>query len=307
MNKSFYFGLALLFLSYFQFLVPQASINLLVLITAWSLFMLGIVFISEGITLKFKNYSLLKTLFKSKRNLISYLALSTLGGILLEIYAQWLGKLWIYPYLNTHLYFLVFTLGFAMYWLMIVESYLAAKAILDKLRKGKKLVTKYYKREGYIYNYFGLFGPLLLAGATLGLYIDYSTVGTYYFSVNEILNYKVNFIFVLLAFIGLVFIFEFVEYRKRKTSFLKDLLHEYPVPLFSILFAFLVTALIMETVNTPNNFWVYLNWPYEHITFAGLPVSMLLAWPLHYLGFLSMFRAFSDENSVEIWRGDLIK
>ncbi len=63
----------------------------------------------------------------------------------------------------------------------------------------------------------------------------------------------------------------------------------------------------METVNTTHGFWVYINWPYQNIRFLGLPVTMLLAWPLHYLGFLSLFRSLSDDTSVEILRGDLLE
>jgi|SRR3989344_249981 len=307
MNKVFYLGITLLLLSYFQYFFDENSVNLTILVIAWSMFMLGVSFVCEGITHKFKGISLLKVLFMNRKNLFSYVIVSTFGAILLEAYAQWLGKLWIYPYLNTFIYFLVFVLGFALYWLMIVETYIAAKVLLDHIYKGRHYVTKPYKFERILYYVLASVGIALIMFGTVSLISDYQNYGGYSFSINEITDYKVNFLYILSTFIGVVFVLELFEYTQHKTSFIKDLLHEYPIPFYSILIAFSVTALIMETENIPHHFWIYINWPYENIKFLGLPVSMFLAWPLHYLGFLSLFRAFTKEDSQEIWRGDLIK
>lgn len=74
----------------------------------------------------------------------------------MEGVAQWLGKLWFYPYFNTYKYAVFFILGFGFYWLMIAESYLATKAILDFSRKGERLVRNYYPFEAPFYKALGL-------------------------------------------------------------------------------------------------------------------------------------------------------
>jgi hypothetical protein len=62
----------------------------------------------------------------------------------------------------------------------------------------------------------------------------------------------------------------------------------------------------MESQNIPVGLWVYTNWPLPGANILGLPLLIFLCWPLHYIAFLSLFRALSDRESRELWRGDLI-
>lgn len=221
--------------------------------------------------------------------------------------AQWLGKLWIYPYWSAYFYAFIFIPGFSAYLLMIAESYLATKALFDYLRRGRKTITSYKSFEYKLYKPLGLTGILLIVFSLIMIIANYAKNGGYIFNINQATNIKVGFVYILTIFVGIWFMLESVEFIRKKTSLLKDIFHSYFTPALAILTSSLVLAIIMETQNIPKGFWVYTNWPLDHIKFLGLPITMLMAWPLHYIAILSFFRAFTGSESDEIWKGDLLK
>lgn len=311
MNRNFYKGIIFLLLSYLQFLLPTELVtfrNLTILNLA---FMLGVIYICEGVILKLKNKSLLHEIRKNTKNLIAFVAISTVGGILLDGIAKWLGKLWIYPYYDVHSYLLLFIPGFAIYWLMIVESYLATKAVIDYYHKGKLIIGHSFSFEKSFYKYLGVVGLVITIISLVFIISDYYKYGGYIFDSRDILsvtdNFQINFLYIIFLFIGLWFSLEFIEYLRKKTSLLKDIIHHYFSPLSSILIGSFLLAIIMETENVPLGYWIYTNWPLEQIRLFGLPLMIYVAWPLHYILFLSLFRAFTQKESDEIWKGDLIK
>lgn len=311
MNKEFYIGIAFLVVSYLQFLFPTESANFLNLTILNLAFMLGIIHICEGTTIKLKNKSIFREIRRNAKNLIVFVTISTVGGIFLDGIAKWLGKLWVYPYWNFYIYLLFFIPGFAIYWLMIVESYLATKAIVDYLHKGKQIVGRYFAFEKYLYKFFGVAGLVLTAFAIIAIYINWYQSGGYIADLRDIYsvteNYKIFFLYVIILFFGFWFLFEFIEYSRKKTSLVKDIAHHYFSPIVSIFLGSFFLAIIMETQNAPLGYWVYTNWPLQNFHLFELPILMYFAWPLHYILFLSLFRAFSQKESDEIWRGDLIK
>jgi hypothetical protein len=104
-----------------------------------------------------------------------------------------------------------------------------------------------------------------------------------------------------LVFLGFWFILEAVEYFRKESSLLSDLLRGYVNPLIAIIVASFTLAIVMETQNDINHFWLYTNWPLADFKFLNLYGLMLLAWPLHYIFFLSLFRALSKTESKKIF------
>lgn len=287
MNPKFYIGILFFLLSYFQFLLPGNLIDFRTLSFFWFLFMLGIVYIGDGVTQKIYNKSLLHTLFKNKKNTILFLLISIAGGLLLEGTAQWLGKLWIYPYFNGYIYSLGIIFGFGLYWLMITESYLGTKAVIDYLSKGKHTVKAPLKLEAIIYRFIGAAGIILVPLSIFLILKDYSTQGGYSFDIASPVEYKVNFVYVILIFLGAWFILEYIEYYRKKTSLLKDIFHNYFSPIIAIVIASFFLAIIMETENILHGYWIYTNWPLPHIQIFWIACHDVscLAPALHSLPF----------------------
>ena len=311
LDRKFYIGLIFFTVSYLQFLLPSELVNFKNLTILNLAFMLGIIYICEGITLKLKNQSIHHEIRKNTKNLIAFVVVSTAGGILLDGIAKWLGKLWIYPYWDFYTYLFLFIPGFAIYWLMIVESYLATKAIIDYFHGGRQIVGKSFGFEKYLYKFLGIVGIGFITISIIFIASNWYQDGGYIADLRDVSsiteNFKTNFSYLIFLFLGLWFSLEFIEYSRKKTSLIKDIAHHYFSPLTSILIGSLLLAIIMETQNAPLGYWIYTNWPLQNFQLFGLPILMYFAWPLHYILFLSLFRAFTQKESDEIWRGDLIK
>lgn len=311
MHIKFYLGIIFFLLSYLQFLLPIEWVNIITLTFCYLFFMLGIIFISEGITLKLKNKSLLNEILKNAKNLFAFIGISILGGVLFEGVLKWFGKLWVYPYFSMSFYLGIFIAGFAMYWLMVIESYLAVKTAIDYFRKGRQKVGRPFAFEERLYKFLGILGLSITIFTSIFIFIDYQNSDLALFSesdlVNITANYKASILYFFLLFAGFWFILEFIEYSRKKTSLLKDIIHNYFSPISAILIGSFILAVVMEVENIPLGYWIYTNVPLAEIKFIGLPILMFIGWPLHYILFLSLFRALTQKESDEIWSGDKIK
>jgi len=307
----FTIGMGMIIFSFLTFLIPQKDFNFFNSFLLYYLFCVGVIIISEAITLKYAKFSLFHKIVSSKRNLISFIMASTVCGFLFELIANFFGKLWIYPYWSLLFYIVIFVLGFAFYWLVICESYLATKYLLDLFSKGKKYVTKPFRYEKKLFNLIGIFGIIFLILSVVFVCVDYSSKKMPLFGVEDLTsvtnNYVPPFFIMIILFFGLWFTLEYIQHYEKKTSLIKDIIHNYKSPLLAILICCFVLGTAMELQNVPIQYWTYTNWPFQEITFLGFPLIVLFIWPLHYIPFLSLFRAVSDKASSDIWCGDLIK
>lgn len=304
MDKYFWSGIVLLIISVFQIFVPEEFTSGRWITLFWAAFKIGIILIGESLTIRIQNKSLISVIIQSRRNIFGFVVASILGAIMLDGVAQWLGNLWIYPFWNHTIYAVLFVPGFALYWLTIVESYLGTKAVVENIFKGKKAPTgeEYFRYEKYFYKILGVLGPIMLIASLYSIINQYQLQGGFAIDVVSELDYNISFLYILGLFIGLFFIFEYIEYWEKKTSIMKDILHKFYPPLIAIFLTCLWLAPAMELLNLHHLYWEYVNWPFQEFQALGLPVTMLLAWPLHYIAFLSLYRVLTDKQSSEIWR-----
>lgn len=196
--------------------------------------------------------------------------------------------------------------GFGAYFLSIITSYYAMKAILDKITHGKKAVTKRYKYEPALYYCLFTTGIIGLTVTFIRLLVNTNLFLSFSFNISTHKNPYLEFPYLVLTFFSLWFIFEFIQFKKGRNSLIGDTLHRYYNPLVAIIISSIILAIYMEVQNIPLRLWVYSNMPLKEITFLGLPVWVYFGWPLHYIGFLSLYRALGDEPSSKIWAGDKI-
>jgi len=309
MKKRIILGVILLLISFIQVFISQ--ITLFQLCLFFIIFAIGAVLIFDSITLYFYKKSLLRDLRRNKRIFFRFILVSTIGVILLDFIALGLGKLWIYPYWDFWTYLVLFIPVFTGYWFLICESYLGTKAVIDYLRKGKKIVTKSFKHEKVIFNLLGVVGICLILVTIFLIIQDYSLQGNILFSFENINSKTSNYVcpygFIMLLFVSFWMVLEFVQHKLKKNSLIKDLIHGHFTPLISILISSFLLSIVLEALNLTHYLWEYVNWPFEGITFLGLPVMMFLAWPIHYILFLSLWRTLTNKQSEDVWKGDLIK
>ena len=139
------------------------------------------------------------------------------------------------------------------------------------------------------------------------IFYDHHGRGRYIFEIADQVKYKVNFVHVIMVFLGTYFALEYTEFRHRKISMLKDIINHYFSPIISILIASSLLSIMVEVENLHHGYWVYSNWALGHTRLLTLPVTMFFAWPLNHVFFLSLFRALASNVSGQIWNCDLKK
>ncbi|OGC51533.1 hypothetical protein A2982_02915 [candidate division WWE3 bacterium RIFCSPLOWO2_01_FULL_39_13] len=307
LNSKLFLGCGLLIISLFPLLNNAWQITL-PLTLCYIAYCFGIALVSDYIIEKISGESMLKKIL-SKNTFKGYLTFSLIMGLLLEGFATYLGGLWYYPFFTTPTYFLLVVAlgGFAIYFLAIFLSYEAIKLILDKIVKGRKVVTKDFRFEKIMYYILLFIGIILAVPPILNINKNVSGFGGFVFDVSSPKTPYLDFWPLIMLFFALFFIFEFIQHKRHRNSLIKDTMHGYLNPLLAILLVSFILGLYMELQNLPLRLWIYSNWPLSQITIFGLPVVVLLTWPMHYIGFLSAYRAFGKSPSEEIWAGDKIR
>lgn len=275
-------------LSYLPNFAPARSIDLVGLTIFWAFFSMTAIILCDQVTLLLTQRSLLQEATGSGRAWRSFLYIGALSGLLLDGVAQWLGKLWIYPYWNEAFYGGAFIVGFCAYWLATAESYLAVKAILGRWWRTMPMPAAPLKNEAWLFRILGIFGAVLTATGIGLLLGDYASTGGYVFEIRRRLPVRIHFGYFLMTFVGVWLLLEWIQVSRHRMSLLKTVLHGRWLPLCALLIASAVTSLFWETVNAAHHFWVYTNWPWPQWQIMTIPVTVLLTWPFQYVIFLSL-------------------
>ncbi|MBI2608129.1 MAG: hypothetical protein HYW47_00835 [Deltaproteobacteria bacterium] len=283
-NIKYYLGVFFLLTSYMTPVFSRGTCHLFL--------GFGCILIFDRLTEKFYGKSLLQEISQSFKNILIFFFISTISGIILECGAQWLGKVWFYPYADIYTYSILFIPGFAIYWLIVLESYAALKGVLNYFRNDKKNIYKEHAFEPFLQKTLGFLGIILIPISIFLILKDYAAYGGYFFSLNQKADYPVKTFLLMMFFLGFLFLFEFILYLKKTDSFLKEMLHCDFVSLLAILLAAAIMGIFMETHNTMYYYWEYSHWPLQHIKLFNVPIIILLAWPFHYFIILYLFRIF---------------
>jgi hypothetical protein len=275
-------------LAYLPNFAPKRSVNLVALTIFWAFFTMTFIILCDQITVALDHRSLLQEATGSGRAWLSLLTVGALGGLLLDGIAQWLGKLWIYPYWNEAVYGSTFIVGFCAYWLATAESYLAVKAILKRCRRAAPPAITARLYEPALFRALGLTGLVLIAAGVALLLREYRTMGGYVFEIRTPLPVEPHISYFVMAFVGIWFALEWIQFARGNWTLLRAVLHGYRLPLYALIAASAVCSIFWETVNASHHFWIYTNWPFPQWQLMSIPVTVLLTWPLQYVVFLSL-------------------
>jgi hypothetical protein len=119
--------------SYAPFFAPRRAANFFGLMVFWSFFCSTAIILCDQVLALAEGRSLLAVVTGGGPAFLRFVATGAACGLLLDGFAQWLGKLWIYPFWNIWIYASTFLLGFCAYWLLLAETYLAVKAGLRRV------------------------------------------------------------------------------------------------------------------------------------------------------------------------------
>lgn len=299
-------GIYTFFLSYFPLLIEPIKRTNFLVVFGGGLLYLSVICFSEYVTRRFGGFSQLREIFKNPKTLITYLIVGLIGGVILDGIAHWLSRLWIYPFWGTEFYLIVFIAGFSAYYLCIISSYLIVKTIIDKLRKGKRYITRPKKSLNTIFFVLLILSVILISIGISGMLIGF-TQGSYpLFGENIPVETSINLIFIIPLFFGIWFFIEYLGYRLGRNTFIKEIVHGYWDSIIAVFLSSLILLIIMESQNGPIQLWTYLNWPLQDIKLFYTPITAIIAWPFHYLAILSLYKVISKDQTKNILEGDKI-
>jgi hypothetical protein len=247
-----------------------------------TLFAVGVIVAGEGICGAFGGTSLGDVVVRDPPMLLRLLACGAVAGLALEITAQWLGRLWYYPWWTSWFYALMLVPGFMLYWLFIVESYLAAKAVLDAAVRSRPLC--------------GSVRLWPLGAAALLVYLALS-IGWYArrgfaFDVTGPSPAAPPFGYAALVVVGVALL---------SSALVTAAVRRYWVPFAAMVLAALVVSLAFELPNTVHWHWAYDHFPGPVLP-GGLPLTMFLAWPMQYVIFLAVPSALLPGLAAVFWQ-----
>ncbi len=285
--------IAFLILAYLPAVAPARAITPATLTLFWAFFSMTSIVLCDQIVLRLENRSLLLEMTANGKAWLRFAAIGALSGLLLDGIAQWLGKLWFYPDWNEFFYALSFIPGFMAYWIVIVESYLAVRAVVRRFRRPLKREPRVNKM---FFRAAGIAG-LALTAAGIVLLLDSYPAG-YGFETRARCALDRPFLHFAITAMGVWLMLEYAQWACGRESLLMRLSAGDAAPLWSLLLASLIFSFFWESVNAQHHFWIYSNWPWERRTILGAPVAVIAAWPIQYLIFLSL--GFLTPR--ELWR-----
>lgn len=297
-------GICLLLFSYVPLVFPSLNISGKIgSLVIGASFYLGALLIGNHITVKLGGFSLISRIRGSSRNNRNFTEVIWGGAIFFSLIAADLGGLWYFPYWSaTDYVFIGFILGgWVFYVITLIVCYEAIKLILDRLLPRQPRVTAYFKYERHLYNLLLPLGVAALA-VVMGVAMKNTHFFTqFHYSVNVAKQPYLQWYYWLLAFVGALFICEYVEFRRKRSSLLKDTLHGYFNPLLAAILAGTVLAIANEVQNFGVYLWRYANYPWPNTTLFHIPIFIILAWPLHIIAFVMFWRAFGNGSSSVVF------
>ncbi|GIH02949.1 hypothetical protein Rhe02_10160 [Rhizocola hellebori] len=262
---------------------------------------LGLILFGEGVCERLGAPCLSGLVSAGPRGLVRVLVAAAAAGLAMELMAQWLGKLWVYPYWTQWFYWLVLLPGFVFYWAAIVESYLAAKAFLDWMAQPRSRALG-GPPSWVAIALLGVAGALLLGVAGWRYLAWYSERGGYVFAVTKPLPNAPPFGYVLLAFVGAVLLAEWGLHARGLPSLIGSARRAYWMPLAAVAVSSVLVSLFVEGQNAVNRFWAYTHFPAPGFAVWGVPVTVFAAWPWQYLIFLLVASLFGPGLANLFWR-----
>jgi len=281
-------GILLVILSYFLNYTQIIPERYFALIIPHYFFIIGLFLFFDALDFKLNKTSLIHRM-KNKNHLMLRLVLvGSVIGIVFEIYGVYISNLWYSYFQNWPLlkslppYFLGILVGYGLPALMYFSAYKVVSTLIKK---------KYHKHKLKIPK--GIFTILLIIG------IIFLIIPIIFYKQSLEWNPIVRGSLFGFCLIGLWLIFEYFEHKQHKHTFLTTLFQTNFKPLLSMIIMSLIISISWEYLNVLRASWIYQNIPFINITILGLPIAIIIAWPMLFVVYFSAYRIiFKDKERI---------
>ncbi len=192
------------------------------------------------------------------------------------------------------------------YFFFLAICYIAFKLVLAHVIPQKDLVQKYYSFERKSYKALGIVGGWIAIMVITVALQDSRLLTNFHVQVNKPQAPYLYWYWWLIAIFAWLMLCEFVEYKKHRSSLLKDTIHGYFTPLLAVTLCGITLAVSNEVQNLPINLWHYANFPWTSFAIYQIPVFVILAWPIQILAFVEFWRAFGDKRATYMLFGNAL-
>lgn len=285
-------GFFLILASYIHWFLPLTVPNLAI---GHFIFLLGNILLFDSISYELGGYSLLKTISKNKIKF--FLGIGVVCGYFLELLDNSFAHIWYYPPLTTFQYGLFMTLGFGFYFLYLIESYLGVKAILIHFFKKHKRKPENFRKLRILFIAVGFIGTVGLGASTLYLSLKSGSI-----LINQSLQTSESLFFPAMFVLFFLFLFlDYLEYERHETSLIFNIYKGNLIPLFAVLLASFMCSLVYESFVVPTGIWRYMNIPFQETKILGIPLFVIIFWPLQYFALIAFYRVLFKKETEKIY------
>lgn len=299
-------AVVLLALSYLPHLLTPRDYGFWASLVYGALYYIGGAMIADAIIVFLTHKSLIRSVLSDPPVRTSFIKLGLIGAIPFSLAVSTFGGLWYFPHWTAAEYYILgyVLLGWPAYFLFLTVCYQAFKLVLDLIILQRHPVGSYYPYERKMYKAFGVVGGwVAIMVITVGLQ-DSRWLTNFHVSVNSPQKPYLYWYWWLIAVIAWIVLCEFMEYHRKRSSLLKDMLHGYYTPAIAVMLCGFSLAITNEFQNLPINLWHYANFPWVQTTILNIPLFVILSWPLQIAAFVEFWRAFGDKRATDMLFAD---
>ena len=191
------------------------------------------------------------------------------------LYGVRLSQMWEWPaYSNPH-FFRMYTIMNAAYIFGMYELFRVIRTYLKSYISERHRISFTIKRKKRkALNVFGIIlGILFLLVPLLSWFVD----------VVSIMKYLM-----LLPFVGMWLVSDNITSITNGKSIMGQVLRGNMLQIVSLSLTGILATLITEIVNLFANEWVYIYMPFEHMSFIGIPLAVIIGWIPLVVGVISL-------------------
>jgi hypothetical protein len=288
--------------SYIPYLFPPRDYGYWGSLIFGALYYIGAIYLAVYAIHKMSGRPILHEIIGTNKRKLNFVKIGLIGAVPFSLAVCDFGAFWYFPYWSPAMYYAFgyLFLGWVFYFLFLTVCYIAFKMAIDQLLPQKNKVKKYYAFEVKNYRALGVMGGwIAVMVITVGLQ-NAGWLTHFNFAVNKPEKPFLYWYWWLIAAGGWILLCEFVEYRKRRSSLFKDTLHGYLNPLIAVLLCGVTLAITNETQNLRINLWAYANYPWPGTFVFGVPLFVVVGWPVHIVAFIEFWRAFGNERATDV-------
>ncbi|HSW37494.1 MAG TPA: hypothetical protein VLG37_03965 [Candidatus Saccharimonadales bacterium] len=295
-------GIVFLVVSFVPRFLPKQDYGFWRSLLFGAAYYVGGIFIANYVVVKLSGHSMINEIFNTKERRWSFIKLGLLGAIPFSLAVSTFGGLWYFPHWSAVDYYVLgyVLLGWVFYFLFLTVCYVAFKLLFDSIIPQRNIVKGYYTFERKSYKALGIVGGwIAVMVITVGLQ-NSRWLTDFRVAISRPQTPYLYWYWWLIAVLGWIMLCEFVEYRRRRSSLLKDTLHGYFTPLLAVFACGITLAVTNEVQNLPINLWHYGNFPWTSFAIYQIPLFVVIAWPLHIMAFTEFWRAFGDQHATNL-------